>query len=122
MSDEVGLISSSFKEDFLMPIIRAEKPIFVADKAIFEVPELSSLAKLIYLYLSSLMNAESECTPTLDEIAKAVSCSTKTATKAIKELVSLGIVEKESQYSEDSGQKANRYTVYSFTLAEEGNN
>lgn len=71
--------------------------------------ELPSRAKCVYMYLKDRCDAKGECWPAINTIAKDTSMSRSTVKRAIADLISCGLLRKESRYRENGSNSSNRY-------------
>jgi len=91
-------------------IRRERKDFFFSYNMIFDQP-LSEHAKIIYLYLCRCADDEGQSFPGRRKIAEKCSISDRTVDKAIKELINIGLLDKEVRHD---GIKftSNLYTIY----------
>ena len=73
--------------------------------------EVSSRAKIVYMYLKDRSNAEGECWPAIKTIARDTSMSVSTVKRAIEDLLQCGLLRKERRFRENRGNTSNRYYV-----------
>ncbi len=78
-----------------------------------DCPPLSQSQLLIYIALCRHAdNKTGECWPYYSTLAEKARCTIRTAISAIKYLCEVGLVSKESRWTECGGQTSNVYTVY----------
>ena len=68
-------------------------------------------AKILYMYLKDRANKNGECWPAIKTIAKATSMSVSTVKRAMNDLISSGLLKKESSFRDNGGQTSNRYFI-----------
>ena len=73
--------------------------------------EVSSRAKIVYMYLKDRSNAEGECWPAIKTIARDTSMSVSTVKRALEDLVQCGLLRKERRFRENRGNTSNRYFI-----------
>ena len=73
--------------------------------------DVSSRAKTVYMYLKDRSNAEGECWPAIKTIARDTSMSVSTVKRALADLISCGLLNKEYRYRENGSKSSNRYYV-----------
>ena len=73
--------------------------------------EVSSRAKIVYMYLKDRSNAEGECWPAIKTIARDTSMSVSTVKRALEDLLQCGLLRKERRFRENRGNTSNRYYV-----------
>lgn len=79
---------------------------------IFE-QDISEHAKIVYLYLCRCADSEGQSFPSQNTIGKKCSIkSRQTVSNALKELESIGLLDRESRYRKDGGQTSNLYVIY----------
>lgn len=71
--------------------------------------EISSRAKVVYMYLKDRSNSDGECWPAIKTIAKDTSMSVSTVKRAIADLTKSGLLRKEYRYRENGSKTSNRY-------------
>lgn len=84
--------------------------IIVAQKLIY-TETLSLKAQAVFLYLADRSNKQNICWPGLKRIAADCCISVSTVQRAIKELLSVGLVLKKANYRENGSQTSNVYIV-----------
>ena len=84
---------------------------FWAHNAIWDVEGLSPYAILVYLYLCRCADAGGTCWPSRATIAQACRISKDSVDRAVKQLVELGLLEKEVRRANDGGYASNLYTL-----------
>ncbi|SKC79868.1 helix-turn-helix domain-containing protein [Maledivibacter halophilus] len=72
---------------------------------------LPSRAVTVIFYLINRCNREMTCFPAVKTISKDCSISIRTVRRALKDLVKVGLVKKESRWRENGGQSSNLYTL-----------
>ena len=78
-----------------------------------DCPPLSQSQLLIYIALCRHAdNATGECWPYYSTLAEKARCTVRTAISSVKYLCEVGLVSKESRWTECGGQTSNIYTVY----------
>ena len=73
--------------------------------------EVSSRAKIVYMYLKDRSNAEGECWPAIKTIARDTSMSVSTVKRALEDLLQCGLLRKERRFRENRGNTSNRYFI-----------
>lgn len=81
---------------------------FLFDSSQFD---LSSKAKAVMAYLAFRSNKMNTCFPALKTIASGCSLSLSTVKRAIRELLSFRLINKDERYRADGGQTSNLYTL-----------
>lgn len=84
---------------------------FWAHNAIWDVPDLSAHAILVYLYLCRCADAGGTCWPSRSTIARACRISKDTVDRAIKQLCERGLLLKEPRQGPDGAYSSNLYTI-----------
>ncbi|HEY8342819.1 MAG TPA: helix-turn-helix domain-containing protein [Calditerricola sp.] len=84
---------------------------FWAHNAIWDVPDLSAHAILVYLYLCRCADAGGTCWPSRSTIARACRISKDSVDRAIKQLCERGLLIKESRQGPDGAYASNLYTI-----------
>lgn len=79
-------------------------------EAIYEA-DLPPRAILVWLYLQQRANKEGTCFPALKTIAHDTKMSVSTVKRAITDLITAGVLEKETRYRENKGQTSNLYRL-----------
>lgn len=93
-------------------IIKKErKNWFYSYNMIFE-QDISSQAKLIYLYLCRCADEEGQSFPSINTIAGKCSISRSATIRAIKELMDIGLLAKEKRTRADNSQTSNLYCIF----------
>ena len=92
---------------------RAKSNRFWAPNLIFEL-DISNNAKLVYLFLCRRAKSDGTSFPSRQNIAQNCSIAIRTIDKVLKELVSVGMLEKEHQFNEKNPDEftSNLYTVH----------
>lgn len=83
--------------------------------------DISSHAKLVYVYLCRCANGEAQSFPARKTIAAACSIGLTSVRYALKELEETRLLKKEEQFRDNGGQTSNLYTVYVERFEEEKN-
>ena len=73
--------------------------------------EVSSRAKIVYMYLKDRSNTEGECWPAIKTIARDTSMSVSTVKRALEDLLQCGLLRKERRFRENRGNTSNRYFI-----------
>ncbi len=93
-----------------------ETGFFIAANDIFEM-NISTYAKLVYVYLAKCSNNNGVSFPSLNKIAEKCNCSRATVARAINELIEHDLVDKENQYAEtDSGKWKKASNIYTLNV------
>ena len=78
---------------------------------IYGDPELSARAKQVLVYLHDRANKDGESWYAINTMAKALSLSRSTITRALAELIRQGRVEKQVRFRENGGCSSNYYQL-----------
>ena len=70
--------------------------------------ELPHRARAVYMYLKDRTGAQADCWPAVNTIAKDMNLSRSTVKRALHDLTSAGLIEKESRYRENGSHTSNR--------------
>lgn len=70
--------------------------------------ELPHRARAVYMYLKDRTGTKADCWPAVNTIAKDMNLSRSTVKRALNDLVSAGLIEKESRYRENGSHTSNR--------------
>lgn len=70
--------------------------------------ELPHRARAVYMYLRDRAGNGQDCWPAVNTIAKDLNLSRSTVKRALHDLVSAGLVEKETRYRENGSNTSNR--------------
>lgn len=70
--------------------------------------ELPSRARAVYMYLRDRAGRGQDCWPAVNTIAKDMNLSRSTVKRALHDLTSAGLVEKESRFRENGSHTSNR--------------
>ena len=73
--------------------------------------DVSSRAKIVYMYLKDRSNAEGECWPAIKTIARDTSMSVSTVKRALNDLLKRGLLRKECRYRENGSNSSNCYFI-----------
>ncbi|HEY8342870.1 MAG TPA: helix-turn-helix domain-containing protein [Calditerricola sp.] len=92
---------------------------FWAHNAIWDVPDLSAHAILVYLYLCRCADAGGTCWPSRSTIARACRISKDSVDRAIKQLCERGLLIKESRQGPDGAYSSNLYTILDPPVTDE---
>lgn len=92
---------------------RAKKPPFaLIPDALWDMPDLSVTARLLYVYLCHLADwQERSAFPSYATTARSLNCARRTAMRATKELVDCGLVVKESRTTIRGDRTSNVYVL-----------
>jgi predicted ArsR family transcriptional regulator len=101
-------------------IKEAVKGFFVTYGNIF-METLSAKARLVYLYFCRLASGRDRAFPAHKTTAKACGLSVSGTRTAIDELEAAGLIEREAQYRDNGGQRANLYTLVTESPEDNGN-
>jgi predicted transcriptional regulator len=71
--------------------------------------ELPARAKTVYMYLKDRSDANGECWPAINTIARQTSMSRSTVKRGIADLIQCGLLTKELRYRENGSNSSNRY-------------
>lgn len=71
--------------------------------------ELPARAKTVYMYLKDRSDANGECWPAINTIARETSMSRSTVKRGIADLIRCGLLAKEPRYRENGSNSSNRY-------------
>lgn len=82
----------------------------ISNQELFKL-ELSSRAKMVFLYLKSRANKESKCFPSIKTIAAELSISGSTVKRALKDLEEQGLIERKNRHRIDGALSSNLYTL-----------
>lgn len=85
-----------------------------ASELIFK-SDLSTRARIVFIYLSYRSNKENTCFPSIKTIARECGMAVSTVKRALGDLDYTGYIKKDPRYRDDNGQTSNLYT-----LVEEG--
>jgi len=81
-----------------------------ASELIFK-SDLSTRARIVFMYLSYRSNKENTCFPSIKTIARECGMAVSTVKRALGDLDLSGYIKKDSRYREDNGQTSNLYTL-----------
>lgn len=73
--------------------------------------ELPHRARAVYMYLKDRTGAKADCWPAVNTIAKDMNLSRSTVKRALHDLTSAGLVEKEARFRENGSHTSNRLLV-----------
>lgn len=90
---------------------KEKKNWFYSYNMIFEQP-ISEHAKIVYLYLCRCADSEGQAFPSYSTIAEKCSIGRRTAIKAVKELLAVGLLSVEQRTREDGSLTSNLYTIH----------
>jgi predicted transcriptional regulator len=83
--------------------------------------DLSTRARVVFMYLSYRSNKENTCFPAIKTIAKECGMAVSTIKRALSDLAEAGYIKKDPRYRDDNGQTSNLYTLTDdVLLMEEG--
>lgn len=81
-----------------------------ASELIFK-SDLSTRARIVFMYLSYRSNKENTCFPSIKTIARECGMAVSTVKRALGDLESSGYIRKVPRYRDDNGQTSNLYTL-----------
>jgi len=84
---------------------------FYSYNMIFDL-DISEHAKIVYLYLCRCADSEGQAFPSYSTIAEKCSIGRRTAIKAVKELLAVGLLSVEQRTREDGSLTSNLYTIH----------
>jgi len=90
---------------------REKKNWFYSYNMIFDL-DISEHAKIVYLYLCRCADSEGQAFPSYSTIAEKCSIGRRTAIKAVKELLAVGLLSVEQRTREDGSLTSNLYTIH----------
>lgn len=73
--------------------------------------ELPSRARAVFMYLRDRAGGGEDCWPAVNTIAKDMNLSRSTVKRALHDLTSAGLVEKEERYRENGSRTSNRLVL-----------
>ena len=82
--------------------------------------DISIHSKMLYITLCRYADSEGQSFPSRETLAKKCSVTTKTIDRAMKELIAIGVVSKESRQRKNGSQSSNLYIVFDSTAATRG--
>ncbi|WMJ77844.1 helix-turn-helix domain-containing protein [Sedimentibacter sp. MB35-C1] len=94
----------------LMPFMTSGDYYFKVRADIFEL-ELTEIETVVYMYLCSCANKDSECYPSISQISAACGVSQTSVKSAIKGLCESGLILKINQFRKDGGKRNNMYKL-----------
>ena len=71
--------------------------------------DLPPRAKTLYMYLTDRTDKNGECWPAIKTISRDTSMSVSTVKRALADLISSGLIEKQNAFRDNGGQTSNRY-------------
>lgn len=81
-----------------------------ASELIFK-SDLSTRARIVFMYLSYRSNKENTCFPSIKTIARECGMAVSTVKRALGDLDYSGYIKKDPRYRDDNGQTSNLYTL-----------
>lgn len=81
-----------------------------ASELIFK-SDLSTRARIVFMYLSYRSNKENTCFPSIKTIARECGMAVSTVKRALGDLDCSGYIKKDPRYRDDNGQTSNLYTL-----------
>lgn len=73
--------------------------------------DLSTRARIVFMYLSYRSNKENTCFPSIKTIARECGMAVSTVKRALNDLDLSGYIEKNSRFRDDNGQTSNLYIL-----------
>jgi len=73
--------------------------------------DLSTRARIVFMYLSYRSNKENTCFPAIKTIARECGMGVSTVKRALNDLLENGYVQKDPRFRDDNGQTSNLYTL-----------
>ena len=78
---------------------------------VYQDHELSPRAKIVLIYLKDHANKEGTCWPGINTIAAGVSLSRSTVKRVLRELMQVGLIEKDHRWRENGSLTSNLYRI-----------
>ena len=80
-------------------------------ESVYNDEELSHRAKLVYIYLKDHADKDGTCWPGINTIAAGVSLSRSTVKRVLRELMQVGLIEKDHRWRENGSLTSNLYRI-----------
>lgn len=81
--------------------------------------DLSTRARIVFMYLSYRSNKENTCFPSIKTIARECGMAISTVKRALNDLDLSGYIEKNTRFREDNGQTSNLYILIEGNVNED---
>ena len=78
---------------------------------VYQDHELSPRAKVVLIYLKDHANKQGTCWPGINTIAAGVSLSRSTVKRVLRELMQVGLIEKDHRWRENGSLTSNLYRI-----------